>query len=67
MSQPYPNAMRNLRHNLSNDQEYADTFHDNIAVNIADSLGQSHETSNIAASYIMKAIFGVTTKNPTER
>lgn len=42
---------------MRDDPEYAWAWHCNIAVPIMDAIGVSHERANVAAAYLMSALF----------
>lgn len=59
-------AVETLKAAFAADQDYANSWHDNIACCVMDA-GLNHERANDAASRFMKLAFDVKTENPTHR
>ena len=60
MSQKTSDALMILSEAMRDDPDYAEGWHDNIAVMMQDA-GASHEVSNDGAARFMKLAFGVET------
>lgn len=60
-------ALTRLKEAMQTNQEYADSWHDNIACCIVDTSTTNHSSANKIASRIMKQLFGVETKIPSDR